>query len=270
MIRQNLHTHTTFDDGKNTVMEMAEAAYAAGFQSFGFSFHSILPFENDWCLTEEAMPAYLAAVAEARTAFQGRMRIYSGIEWDLLSEQEAGAFDYVIGSIHHLTRKGLRSSIDDTPQTMRYVYETMFDSDAAAMQEAYFKQYLDLARRPEVDIVGHFDLLTKYCEADPIFAQDSEAYQACAIEGLEALVRADKIFEVNTGAIGRGWRTSPYPSRRLLGELLARKARVCVSSDCHSTDGVACFFPEAEALLKDVGFREIWQLTDKGFAPIPL
>ncbi len=270
MIRQNLHTHTLFDDGKNTPMEMAEAAFSAEFESLGFSFHSVLPFENDWCLTDDTMPAYLAAVAEAKAAFEGRMTIYSGIEWDLLSRQNTTGFDYVIGSIHHLSRKGLCSSIDDNPQTMRYVYEQLFDSDAAAMQEAYFRQYLDLAQKPWVEIVGHFDLLTKYSEVDPIFDENSAAYLACAIEGMEALVKADKIIEVNTGAMGRGWRTSPYPARRLLEELKARKARICVSSDAHNTDDVACAFPETEALLRTVGFTERWILTEDGFRAVPL
>ena len=270
MIRQSLHTHTLFDDGKSTPLEMAEAAFAAGFTSLGFSFHSILPFENDWCLTEETMPAYLAAVEEARAAFEGRMTIYNGIEWDLLSTQDTAGFDYVIGSIHHLTRKGLCSSIDDTPETMRYVYRQLFDGNAEAMQGAYFRQYLDLAQKPWVDIVGHLDLLTKYRDVDPIFDEDSELYLSLAIEGIEALVRAEKIFEVNTGAIGRGWRTSPYPSRRLLRELKARNARVMVNSDAHSTDGIACAFPEAEALLRDLGFKERWELTPDGFAPLPL
>lgn len=270
MIRQNLHAHTVFDDGRNTPREMAEAAFAAGFTSFGFSFHSVLPFENDWCLTDESMPDYLAAVEDVRAAFDGRMKVYSGIEWDLLSEQDASSFDYVIGSIHHLAWKGLCFSVDDTPQATRYMYETIFDGDAEAMQAAYFRQYLDLARKPWVDIVGHFDLITKFSEVDPIFDEDSEQYLSCALEGMDALVRADKIFEVNTGAMGRGWRTSPYPSRRFLRELKARNARVCVSSDCHSADAVACAFPETEELLREVGFRERWELSESSFVPVGL
>ena len=87
---------------------------------------------------------------------------------------------------------------------------------------------------------------------------------------LEPLLKADLIFEVNTGAIGRGWRTAPYPSEAILRELKVRGGRVCVSSDAHSIDGVACAFPEAEALLRRVGFRERWELTEKGFAPVPI
>ena len=40
--RQNLHTHTTFCDGKDTPEELIEAAIAKGFDSIGFSGHSYM------------------------------------------------------------------------------------------------------------------------------------------------------------------------------------------------------------------------------------
>ena len=36
MILQNLHTHSVYADGKDTVAEMARAAFEAGFDSLGF------------------------------------------------------------------------------------------------------------------------------------------------------------------------------------------------------------------------------------------
>ena len=50
---------------------------------------------------------------------------------------------------------------------------------------------------------------------------------------MDALVSVGKIFEVNTGAISRGWRTAPYPSRWALEQLKRRSARVTISSDSH-------------------------------------
>ena len=38
-IRSNVHTHTTFCDGKNSVEEMARAAIDLGFVSLGYSIH---------------------------------------------------------------------------------------------------------------------------------------------------------------------------------------------------------------------------------------
>lgn len=273
MIRQNLHTHTTFCDGTNTADEMARAAIAAGLTSLGFSGHSAMPWGSDWGMVPDEVPAYRAAVAAAREKYAGRLAVYCGLEWDSLSAPEdAAGFQYVIGSIHHIPRglPGEPPSVDASPEASRDALTRYFAGDPAAMAEAYFAQYDALARRDFVDIVGHYDLLTKFDERARIFDDTDPRYIDAAMAGLEALLRADKLFEVNTGAMSRGWRTSPYPSRRLLTELRARNARMLVTSDAHSADAVAFAFDEAEALLRSVGFREIWELTDAGFAPVPL
>ena len=269
MIRQNLHTHTLYDDGKNTPEEMARAALAAGLTSLGFSGHSVLSYENDWSMTERSMEEYLEDVRRVKIAFAGRLEIFLGLEWDLLSDPPEN-FDYIIGSIHHLKGTPPGFTVDDSPAVTRAAISRDFGGSAEAMAQAYFSQYEALAALPFVDIVGHFDLLTKYDEAYRIFNADAPVFQDAAMAALELLCRADKIFEVNTGAVARGWRTAPYPSRRLLRELKVRGARVLVNSDTHSVETVAFAFPEAEALLRDVGFREIWELSEDGFRPVPL
>ena len=269
MRRQNLHTHTLYDDGKNTPAEMAAGALAAGLTSLGFSGHSVLPYDNDWAMTPATMADYLADVERTRRSMSGRLRIYLGLEWDLVSEPPEG-FDYIIGSVHHLSPEEPTLTVDESPETTKSAVERLFGGSADAFAEAYFAQYEALSKAPFVDVVGHFDLLTKFDEKTPIFDETAPRFLEAAMAALDLLCRADKIFEVNTGAISRAWRTSPYPSRRLLRELKSRGARVLVTSDAHSADAVACAFPEAEALLRELGFTEIWELTDRGFAPEPL
>ena len=270
MIRQNLHTHTLFDDGKNTPAEMAEAALRAGFSSLGFSGHSPLPYPNDWAIPQERLSAFRAAVAEAKAAFAGRLTIYTGLEWDVLSDPDAAGYDYIIGSIHHIDLGGETPSVDEAPAVTRSLLDRHFAGDADALAESYFSQYSAIADAPFVDIVGHFDLLTKFDEKHGFFDASAPRFRDAAMAAMELLLRAGKLFEVNTGAIARGLRTTPYPSRSLLAELRVRGGRVVVSSDAHSADAIACAFPEAEALLRELGFRERWELTDRGFAPIAL
>lgn len=269
MIRQNLHTHTIYCDGKNTPTEMAQAALDAGLTSLGFSGHSPMPWDNDWGMTEDKLPLYRAAVAEAKNAFAGRLSIYCGVEWDSLSAPEFGGFDFVIGSVHNidLSLPGEPPSVDNTPEATADALARYFGGDADAMAEAYFTGYDTIAHTTAVDIVGHFDLLTKFDEKAGFFDENTPRFRDAAMAAMESLLRADKIFEVNTGAMSRGWRTSPYPSPRLLRELKARNARMLVSSDSHSADTIAHAFPESEALLTSVGFTEIWELTDAGFRP---
>ena len=43
----SVHTHSTLCDGRNTLAEMAAAAYAAGVRHFGASGHSPTPIPHD-------------------------------------------------------------------------------------------------------------------------------------------------------------------------------------------------------------------------------
>ena len=269
MITQNLHTHTVFDDGKNTPMEMARAALDAGLTSLGFSGHSVLPYENEWSMTMEGEAAYRAAVVETKAAFAGRLDVYRGLEWDLLSAPPKDC-DYVIGSIHHIPVPGGFVSADESPDATKDAVARCFGGDPAAMAEAYFAQFETLAKKRFVDIVGHFDLVTKFDERAHIFDPTAPRYLDAAMAGLDVLLRADKLFEVNTGAISRGWRTTPFPAPDLLRELRRRGARVLVTADAHSADAVACAFPAMEELLRSLGFRERWELGPGGFFPVPL
>ncbi len=271
MIQQNLHTHTVFDDGKNTHMEMAEAALNAGLTTLGFSYHSVLPYENDWAIQAENIPAYLEALEACQKAFEGRLRILSGIEWDGSSDPAGRElFEYVIGSFHHIEKDGVQLDIEESfPITERILRED-YGGNAAQMAEEFFAQYERFARDPDIDIIGHFDILAKYCEQSGLIDLEAPSYVGPAIEAMGPLIEAGKIFEVNTGQIFRGRMKNPCPSPLLLKELYVRGARMTISSDAHFTAQIVFGFDEAAELLQSIGFTEIWQFAEDGFAPVPL
>lgn len=267
MIRQNLHTHTVFDDGTATAMAMAQAALDAGLESLGFSGHAPLPYRDVWEIKQENMPAYLTAVEETREAFRGRLSVYNGLEWDIVCDLPDTPFDYIIGSVHHIEKDGEYLSVDHRPDVSLNTLETRFHGSKNAMVEAYFAQYDAVARNPRVDIVGHFDLISKFDEVADLFDGSAPFYRDCAMEALEKLLRADKIFEINTGAMSRGYRTAPYPGDFFLREILARRGRVLVTSDSHAVNTVVHAFDRVEQMLLSLGFKEIWELTPAGFRP---
>ena len=67
-------------------------------------------------------------------------------------------------------------------------------------------------------------------------------------------MRAGKIFEINTGAISRGHRTTPYPDKVLLGALREMGGKITISADAHHVSGVACAFDRAQALARSCGY----------------
>lgn len=270
MKRQNLHTHSTFDDGQNTLEEMIRAAKAAGLSAIGFSVHSPMPAPSCWTITSARVPDYIAEARRLAQAYQGEIDVYCGEEWDLHGAFPAMALDYVIGSVHHIEKNGMLSCVDNSAEETERTLTEYFDQDADAMAEAYFRQYDALAKVDAVDIVGHFDLLTKFDEQRRFFDPASPRYQKAAGQALDALIAAGKILEINTGAISRGYRTTPYPSRALLTEIRARGGKITISADAHRVEDVDFGFAEAEALALACGFREIWQFDGMEFVPEPI
>lgn len=264
---QNLHTHTTFCDGKNTPAEMAAAAFAAGLGAIGFSGHSPLEGE-DWCTAPAALPAYRAAVEAERKKYAGRMEVFLGLEQDFFSPPPEGAFDYLIGSVHGLFLDGRLFAVDESPQAFARLAERCGGVDK--LVEEYYRLLAETPARTGCDILGHFDLVTKFNEGGRFFDPQAPGPRAAALEALEALAARDVVFEVNTGAISRGWRTAPYPDAFLLKEMARKKARVCITGDSHAADALLTGFGLAKALLEGCGFSSCWYLTERGFQEGPL
>lgn len=270
MITQNLHMHSTWDDGKNSVEEMILASKAAGLSSVGFSVHAPMTFENSWECPKERLGDYIREVRALGEKYAGPIDVYCGVEWDTMSKIDLTPYDYVIGSAHQLPVSGFPSVDCSAEETQRFLSQH-FGGDADAAAEMYFAELLKVAANPQVDIVGHFDLITKFDEREAFFNPQSSRYQKAARAAMEALVCAGKIFEINTGAISRGYRTSPYPSRALLVQLREMGGRVTISADAHHVSGVACAFEMAERIARDCGFKETWVLQGrKNFVPMPL
>ena len=54
-------------------------------------------------------------------------------------------------------------------------------------------------------------------------------------------------FEINTGAISKGYRTEPYPAKNIRDYIRQQGGRFILSSDSHRTDTLCYGFEEYEA-----------------------
>ncbi len=270
---QNLHTHTIFGDGAGTAEEMAQGAIQAGFGSLGFSEHSpLLPFYDPdrYAMEEAVLPAYRTEVLRLRESCQGQLDIFLGLEQDYDSPPPAGQFDYLIGSVHSVIADNCCLSVDNTREILAEGVSRLFGGDYYALAEAYYQRASHVAEKTGCQIVGHFDLLTKFNEGGQLFDASAPRYVNAAIGALETLLRRDVIFEINTGAISRSYRSAPYPAPFLLRAIRERGGRICITSDSHSPRTLASAFPLAAELALACGFQETWLLTAEGFQAVPL
>ena len=261
MIKQNLHCHTTYDDGKNTPEEMVLAAEKAGLRSLGISIHGYIPGEG-WTATEENEKTHVEELYRLKEKYAGRFNVYCGIEYDIMGPRNFDGYEYIIGSAHVL---GDHLYADSSCENAKLTIAHFGSAESAA--ERYFANCASLAEIPEISVVGHFDLLTKYDEQAHLYDSSAPRFREAAYAAREKLNGAEKIFEINTGAISRGYRTTPYPSPELLKQLQALGGRICVSSDAHDAENVACCFGMAEELAVSCGFKEYWVFDGEKFIP---
>ena len=259
MIRQNLHCHTIFDDGADAPERMVLAAQAAGLGSLGISLHCPVSGQEAWCCSEENEPLFIAEMHRLREVCGGSFPVWCGLEYDLEGSRDFAPYDYVIASCHLLGG----FSVDNTPEEAEALAESFGGAPAAA--ETYYRRVASIAQIEEADIVGHFDLLTKFNERRPLYDTAARVYRDAAFAAMETLSKAGKIFEINSGAISRGWRTTPYPAEKLLRHLKSIGGRILISSDAHTSEAMTCAFDQSEALAKRCGFTELWQFNGSGF-----
>ena len=258
----NYHTHTVFCDGKDTPEEMVLGAIAKGFDALGFSGHGYTQRDSSFCMRD--LPGYFSSVRSLQEKYADKIQIYLGVEEDIIHPANRGDYDYIIGSSHYIVKDGIYYSVDGSPDCYNTCIR-LFDGDPLRFAEAYYSTFCDYIGWRKPDIIGHFDLITKFdelndCELmrDPKYIQLASGYMSKAIE-------SDCIFEVNTGAIARGMRKTPYPSVDLLYQMKKENAKLILSSDCHNRDFLDCYFMETRQLLRDIGFRKLYVLYDGKF-----
>ncbi len=267
---QTLHTHNTFCDGKNTIRKMIESAISQGFLSIGISSHCHTGYDFDVCgIKEEMVEEYYSTVLSLKEEYRDRINVFLGLEIE--SRVKGGKrpgidkrLDYSIGSVHLFRHNGNFYSVDNTPEEWKAALSS-FGGNPLDLIENYLSELTSFAEDTPFDIIGHYDLYTKFNEKEHLFDDNSPSYKALALKYLDRIIKTGKIIEINTGAISRGWRTTPYPAFFLLERMREKGARVIVNSDSHSTSTLCYAYEEAYKLLKEAGYTKEMTLTREGW-----
>lgn len=262
-----VHTHSTFCDGKNTLEQMADSAFAQGIKVFGFSGHSYVPVDN-FGISTEKFAEYYAEAKRVQQKYKGKMDVMIGLEMDdaMPSDLPLNKLDYVIGSSHSTV--GLDRvcyPIDGSPEALHRAVENGFNNDFKILVQRYYEQYLAFEKKYHPDIIGHFDLLCKYNSKGEFFDENSSWYKDMSLDYLDEFLKLNIVFEMNTGAISRGYLSRPYPDSFLLKRILEKQGRVIITTDTHSADTLQAYYKESEDILRNLGFKSVCELTPNGF-----
>jgi len=260
----NFHTHTVFCDGKNTPEEIVTAALEKGFTSIGFSAHGYTAFDLRYCIKD--CEGYIAEVNRLKETYKKEIQIYLGLEEDAFYPADRSKFDYIIGSSHYFHVEDRYYPIDSNYDYFKKCL-AVFGYDICRLTDTYYRAFCSYIHARKPDIIGHFDLITKFDELDASLFLQNPAYQKLAAAYTAEAAKSGCLFEVNTGAIARGYRTAAYPDEPLLYILKQCGAGLILASDSHQSGTLDYGFAEAKARLREIGFTKLYTLYNGAFVP---
>ena len=256
----NLHTHTTFSDGCGSVEDNIRAAVKAGFVSLGISDHTYS--ESDDCgIRSSEQRDYTDALRRIKEEYKDEFHLFCGIELDKGFVCDRALYDYILASIHFIYVDGKPYAIDYSEHVQKQTIDEVFGGEEHLYAKAYFDAVAEHVESTKPDIVGHFDLITKFDSID----ESDPRYRNAAIDALHRCMKVCSRFEVNTGAMARANKKTPYPADFILEEIKRLGGTVTVSSDCHDPEKLDFAFDEVTERLKKLGFTHIDRLTENGF-----
>lgn len=268
MVRSNLHTHSVFSDGKNTIEQLADTAISKGFLTLGISDHSYTDFDDSFCMKSGVFDSYIDKMRELKQKYEGRLELLTGMELDYYSENiDTQKLDYVIGSVHYVKNQaGEWFFVDHGAQLQLYAIEKGFGNSKNAYIKAYYDNVCDHMQKNKPDIAGHFDVITKFS----LFDEEDPFYKKTALESIDVVLDFGVVTEINTGAVAKGLRQKPYPNEYILRRIKERNGNVVINADAHVCENIDFYFDESAELLKSAGFKTALMLTKNGFTEYKL
>lgn len=252
MLYTNMHTHTVFSDGADTVEANVKRAIELGMPTLGISDHCYTYFDTSYCVQADDLDRYKSEVKAIREKYRSDIDVLLGIELDGFAKlPDRADYDYIIGDCHYVETPDGYRAVDLDKNDFLDTAKRYFGGDIVAMAVSYYRSYAEAVCPMKPDILGHIDLITKYSLVD----ESDPRYKRAAIETLEAALAVTPVIELNTGAISRGYRCDPYPAIFILDEIKRLGGKILLSSDSHAAKDLTCWFDEAEELLLSRGIK---------------
>lgn len=266
---QNMHTHTVYCDGKDTPEELVEKAISLGFDTIGFSKHAYTYYTEASIRKPDRTNEYLEEIKRIKPQYADKINIVLGLEHDFYAPIDLSPYEYVIGSMHYFRFGDNYVAFDRSTEYVKTLIDNYFDGDGMKMVRKYYEDFTEMHHIVDrkIDVIGHIDIIVKTNEALGFVDTSSKEYQSLAIECVRELAKKTDIFEMNTGAMSRGYRTIPYPENFILKELNRLGKGIILTSDCHNKDHLDYYFDESLEILRACGIGEVYVYSDGKFLP---
>lgn len=234
------HVHSTFSDGKDSPEDIVLEAISRGLEVLGFSDHAYTSFDTSYCIKKEELCHYNEEIERLKVKYADKIIIKRGIEADRFSTQDLSGYDFVIGSCHYMQFGNEFVPVDESPEVLKRAAEKYCNSDMISLCEKYFETVSGVTNLNPT-FIGHFDLIMKFNENGELFDINDPRYICAWRKSALRILEKCNRFEINFGAIPRGYRTTPYPDIEIIEFLHKCGAEFILASDAHSKEDI-CYF----------------------------
>lgn len=243
---KDLHVHTKYSDGQNTIEEMIQSAISKGLTDIAITDHSYTFYDTSYCMKKEKYIEYISEVNKLKEKYKDKINILCGIEQDFHSTESTKEFDIVIGSVHYLLLGDKYVPIDEDFLLLNEIARKYCNNDIYNIIEKYFDTISNIVEKTNCDIIGHFDYISKYNKRHNLFDENNERYVNAYKKAIDKLVKYNKPFEINTAAIYKKLKDEPYPSKKIREYIKKKGGKFILNSDSHSVDTICRCFDDYE------------------------
>lgn len=259
MILSDTHIHSELSfDAKDPHTAFIQKAISLGLETIGFCEHVELDERYSYGChppPEDALPRLQALKAE----WQDRLTILYGLEFSYLPHLEGtirgfctgcDEWDYTVGSVHIIELDGAVHDIS----TRREAIKLFRDYPMAVVADAFVKTTEALVDSGLFSVLGHMDMIKRFCPAPLMPAMWEALGQGEAFR--PALVNARKqgmLIGYNTSGL-RHEPAEAYPRESILAMWREVGGRaVAFGSDAHRAEKLGAGRDAAERLLAQYG-----------------
>lgn len=273
MILADIHTHTDYFHGQNTVQEMYHAAVNCNLQYYGFSEHTPLPEGFSCALYREgdmhaAFDNYIHDVLALKekvrehnqTALSRIPEVLLGMELDFTPCDytymdnliASYPFDYVIGTIHYIGEQSIG----------RWNAEEASQKEKFAFFESYYECTVQLAKYGKTDIIAHPDFVKIHCINDFHAWLETKQAQECLHETCKVLKDTGMVLEVSTGGLIKAC-NEIHPAPQIMKLFADYQIPISFASDTHEIHTVAYKFDNLALFARKYGYKNHTIFVDR-------
>jgi len=268
----NYHVHSHYCDGKGSLEDYVKEALGQGIKTLGFSSHAPLPFETLWAMPQGQLASYVNEITALKEKYKENIQLYAGLEVDyipgIIGPKDKSitqlSLDYTVGSVHYVDQfpDETYAEADGSRQVFVNAIDQIFSGEVKRLVKRYFELVRNMLTESKPTILGHLDKLKIHNTAGILFDENENWYKDEVMYTLEVLATSGVILEVNTRGLYKKKCKETYPSQWVLEEALKKDVPVTINSDAHHPRETTYNFETAESILRETGYRFVYQIWD--------